>query len=549
MFKVELKINGDHIQTVEFAEPVMTKDIVTNDVIKEKKIIAYKLDGNYINSDTIMSEDCRLDCVSLFATEGYAIYQDTAIMVLCKAFFNVISKEKKLVIEHSIGDGVFCEVMGYTFTQEDVEKLVREMQNIIDRAIPIEKIHLNPEEADKLAQERHRDDFIKIMKYQNIDMYKCGDYYDYYLRQLAENTSQVIAFKIHYHSPGIILRVARKGDLEIKRKFVLPRKLFATHQEHDKWLNILNLHTTSALNRAVKEYHVKDLIQIEEALHEKKVIGIADHISWQNAIKLILIAGPSSSGKTTFAKRLSVQLRVNNVTPLVLSMDNYFLPRSQTPRKANGEFDFESIHALDLELLNHDLSELLQGKEINLPKYNFLAGKREISHQQIRLAENNVIILEGIHGLNDSISSSIPFNQKVRIYVSALNNLNIDAHNRIATTDSRKIRRLVRDNKYRGHTAEQTLGMWDSIREGEDRNIFPYQENADFMFNSILTYELAVLKKYVKPLLQSITQDSRQYNEAKRLLKIFDHIYNVDDNYVPSNSILREFIGGSIFDY
>ncbi|MCF7793148.1 MAG: nucleoside kinase [Candidatus Cloacimonetes bacterium] len=549
MIKIELKINGDHHQTLTFAKPVKVQEIVDKKLCEEKKIIIHKIDETYCSSQHLIESDCTLECVSVYTTEGYTIYQDTTIFVLCKAFNNVISKEQKLVVEHSIGDGVFCEVLGYTFSPEEVEKLRKEMHSIIDSAFPIEKVSLKPDEAKELARKGHRDDFVKILKYKNIDMYRCGDYYDYFLRQLAENTSFATNFEIFYQSPGIILRFPHKGDDEITTKFRLPRKLFSTHQEHDKWLNILDMHTVSALNRAVQNYTIKDLIHVEEALHEKKIVDIASEIHQNDDIKLILIAGPSSSGKTTFAKRLAIQLRVNGIHPIIVGLDDYFLPRSLTPRKNNGDFDFENIQALDLPLLNEDLKTLMSGLEIELPKFNFITGNRDRSYHNIKLGKENVIILEGIHGLNDILTSSVPFNQKMRIYVSALNNLNIDAHNRIPTTDSRKIRRLVRDHNFRNHSAEQTLCMWDDIRDGEDHNIFPFQENADFMFNSILTYELCVLKKYAKPLLKSVNKYSKQYIESRRLIRLLDHVYNVQDGLVPSNSILREFIGGSIFNY
>lgn len=549
MFKVGVKINGNHLQSLTFAEPVQVKDVLSQEEIAEHVIILFILNTAYACPHDVISEDAKLECVSMFSSEGYATYQYTSILILCKAYHNLFPNDKMLVVEHSIGDGVFCEVIDEQFSAEDVKKLTREMQSIIDNAFPIEKINMTPQEAKDLAEKLRRDDFVKYIKHKNIDIYKCGDYYDYFIRNLAYNTSVIKHFDIVYHSPGIILRFPRKGENKLDEKFVMPKNLFATHQEHDKWLNILDVHMVSALNRAIKDFNELELIQMEEALHEKKIVDIANHISWKKDIKLVLIAGPSSSGKTTFAKRLGIHLRVNGIYPHILGMDNYFLPRAQTPRKENGELDFENIRALDLELLNEHLNKLLDGEGIELPKYNFLTGKREPSYKILQLKDQDVLVLEGIHGLNDELTSSVPFNQKMKIYVSALNNLNIDAHNRIPTTDSRKVRRLVRDNNFRGHSAEQTLMMWDSIREGEDRNIFPFQENADFMFNSILTYELCVLKKYVKPLLKTITNYSPYYLEAQRLLRLLGHVYNIEDSLVPSNSILREFIGGSIFSY
>jgi uridine kinase len=549
MFKIELKLDGEHIKTLAFAEPQTIGSIVQGEESLPEGILIYKVEYQYKNSSTPIEADAKLDCVTINSSEGNAIYQDTAAFILCKAYFNLFSTKNKLVVEHSIGDGVFCEVLGNTFSSEDVEKLSSEMMKIVEGAFPIEKITMDPKQAEKVAAEKNRDDVIKNLKYKNVDVYKCNGYYDYFLRQLADNSSIVNEFELVYHSPGFILRYPRKGQTRIERKFRMPRNLFATHQEHDKWLDILDLHTVSALNRAIQNYSINELIQMEEALHEKKILDIANHISWKKDIKLVLIAGPSSSGKTSFAKRLSVQLRVNGIFPHIVGMDDYFLPRTQTPRKKDGELDFESIRALDLELLNNDLETLLAGDEIELPKYNFVDGDRERSYKVLQLKENDILIMEGIHGLNDELTESVPFNQKVKIYVSALNNLNIDAHNRIPTTDSRKIRRMVRDHNFRGHSAEKTLMMWNSVRAGEDSNIFPYQENSDFMFNSILTYELAVLKKYAMPLLQSVSNYCPKYLEAQRLIRLLDHLYNIQDDIVPSNSILREFIGGSVFNY
>jgi uridine kinase len=282
---------------------------------------------------------------------------------------------------------------------------------------------------------------------------------------------------------------------------------------------------------------------------KKKIVNIAEQISRHKDVKIILIAGPSSSGKTTFAKRLSIHLRVLGIIPKVIGMDDYFVSRHLSPIKENGEPDFESLKAIDVKLLNEHLTTLLSGKVIELPKYNFISGTSERSHKKMRIDKDEILILEGIHGLNDQLTASVPFNQKVKIYVSALNNLNIDSHNRIPTSDSRKLRRLVRDSNFRGHSAEQTLLMWDSVREGEEKNIFPFQENADFMFNSILTYEIGVIKKFAMPLLQQISEFSNQFASAQLLMNTLHHLHIIDENYVPTNSILREFIGNSVFKY
>lgn len=549
MFTVDIKIDGEHYKKIAFSKSLDIQKILKENIEDKKQIIACKINNKFVSNKTVINSDMILDGLSKFSAIGDATYKNTSIFILCKAFSTVFKNTKKLVIEHSIGDGIYAEVIDYTFSEKEINQLTQEIQNIIDSEMPIEKVEVTSSETDEIFTKQNRDDILKHISHNTIELHKCGDYYDYLIGQIADNTKVIQSFEIVYHAPGLILRFPNKHSNRINGKFKLSRKLFATHQEHDKWLSILGVHFVHAINIAVKNYKITDLIQIEEALHEKKIVDIAKHITRKDDTKLVLIAGPSSSGKTSFAKRLSIHLRVNGIKPYILGMDDYFLPRNMTPRKENGDYDFENINSLDLELLNSDLQKLLMGEEIELLKYNFRQGKRESSHKKMQLKENEILIMEGIHGLNDSLSSSVPFNQKLRIYVSALNNLNIDAHNRIPTTDSRKIRRLVRDHNYRGHTAEQTMEMWDSVREGEDKNIFPFQENADFMFNSILTYELGVLKKYILPILHSITEYSPHYSEALRLWKIVEHIYNIPDDIVPTNSILREFIGGSVFNY
>ena len=550
LFKVELKINGEHYKTLALAKPLSIKKIIEDIDLESCQIMTCKIDYEYAKLNDIISDDVRLDCICTNSSEGYLIYQNTLIFVMVKAFYNLFTQNLKFVIEHSVGAGVFGEVFeGYIITAEDVKKLKTEMQKIIKLKLPIEKLTVSPIEAEKIFNKLNRDDVIKNLKFENIDIYKCEDYYDYFLSELADNTGILKNFDIVFHAPGIILRFPERESLEINGNFSFPRKLFSAHQEHDKWLNILQVHNVNSLNRAGNDYKLTELIQIEEALHEKKIVDFANQISHNNDVKIILIAGPTSSGKTSFAKRLSIQLRVNGIFPELIEMDHYFLPRHLSPQKENGEYDFEALNAIDLDLLNADLQSVLKGKEVRIPKFNFITGKSEKSYQKIKLDKNEILIFEGIHGLNDNLTFSVPFNQKIKIYVSALNNLNIDAHNRIPTTDSRKFRRIIRDYNFRGYSAEQTLERWDSIRAGEGENIYPFQENADMMFNSTLTYELGVLKKYIVPLLQDISKYSSVYLEAKRLLKMLSHFSNIPDDLVPSNSILREFIGGSIFKY
>ncbi|MDY6916320.1 MAG: nucleoside kinase [Candidatus Cloacimonadota bacterium] len=551
MISIEILLNGVYKATHTFNDSVKIDDILEKSKLEKYEIIAAKKNNaEYLEWKEEIKQSCAIDLVSVNSSEGFLIYQDTAIMIMMKAFHSLFPNKYRLVIEHSIGSGIYGEVFGgYVLMQEDVDKLKTEMEKIITADQRIDKLFLTSSEAEEIFQQFNRDDILKNLKRSKIRVFKCGNYYDYFIRDLAPSTGYVKIFDLVFHAPGLILKYPERSTMEINYRKPFPKNLFSTHQEHDKWLNILGVHFVSTINRKIKKYKLTEIILIEEALHENKIVNIAEEISHNKDAKVVLIAGPSSSGKTTFAKRLSIQLRVLGIFPHIIGMDNYFLPREKTPLKENGEKDYESIKAIDLELLNQHLHTVLSGDEIVLPKYNFVAGKREKSNRKLRLFQNDVLIMEGIHGLNDELTKSVPFNQKLKIYVSALNNLSIDAHNRIPTNDTRKIRRIIRDHNFRGHTAEQTLKMWNSVRAGEDRNIFPFQENADFMFNSILTYELGVLKKYVAPLLSEIDEYSSVYLEAQRLKRILHHFANISDEMVPTNSILREFIGGSIFKY
>ncbi|MCD4820300.1 MAG: nucleoside kinase [Candidatus Cloacimonetes bacterium] len=550
MYTLEIRGNGVFNKSVALKKEKTVNEIIELYKISKDNIIAYKKNCDYVSSNEIFKEDGKLDFIFSTSREGFRILQETTLFVMMKAWNNLFPDKSKLVVEHSIGDGIYCEVFeDNKLKYKEVQALKNEMKKIINEALPIEKIKVNKDKAQEIFQNTDRDDILKNLTLHNLEIYKCGNYHDYYLRQLSENTSYVHDFELIFLAPGLIVRFPRRKYGKIQDDFRLSKKLFEAHQEHDKWLSILDIHNVSSLNRATDKFKISPLIQIEEALHEKKIVDIAEHISRKKDVKVILIAGPTSSGKTTFAKRLSIQLRVIGITPKLIGMDDYFVSRARTPIKENGEFDFECLEAIDLKLLNQHLIKLLNGEEVELPKYNFLTGISENSFSRISIKENEIIILEGIHGLNDKLTSSVPFNQKVKIYVSALNNLNLDSHNRIPTTDSRKIRRILRDTKYRGHSAEKTLNMWDSVRDGEDVNIFPFQENADYLFNSILTYEIAVLKKYVLPLLEKISCHSNQFSEAQRLIKLFRQISGINDSLVPSNSILREFIGGSVFSY
>jgi uridine kinase len=553
MFTITLKKNSHYLKQIAIAHEMTVSEIADDNSLREALILAYKIDEIFVSPNKEIKENCILDVITIESLEGFRIYQDTALFILMKAFHQIMPENIKLVVEHSVGDGVFCEIFGgHQATEEDAERLEKAMWHIIEESLPIIKEKLEVNDVIPIFERFHRKFVIKNLKHQFDKpncIYKCGDYYDLWIRQLAYNTKLIQNFKIEHKKSGILIRFPQFQKFAIEEEHLFPIKLFNVHQEYDKWLNVLKAHYVSELNEYVEYGGITDFILTEEALQESKIVKMAEYIKSHSEAKLVLIAGPSSSGKTTFAKRLSIQLKAHEISPIVISMDNYFLPRTQTPRKPDGELDFESIYAMDLELLNHDLQAILSGKEIELPRYNFIKGIRESSNQLVRLEEKQIIIMEGIHGINEQLTKQIPHSQKIKIYITALNQLNIDEHNRIPTTDTRKIRRIVRDFHFRGYSAEETLMRWASIREGEEKYIFPFQEDADIIFNSALTYELGVLKPIALPLLMKIPQKSHVYMEAVRLKNILLNFVNINLNIVPINSLLREFAGGSIFKY
>ncbi len=426
------------------------------------------------------------------------------------------------------------------------------MKELIKEDIPFEREEVPIDEVVEAFEKTKQRDRLRLLKYWKKDsvyVYKCGTIYDYFYGNMVPSTGYLKKFDLIYYKPGFLLKFPSIYDPNSMPPFEDQKKLFSVFREAEKWAKILDVADVGALNEKIHKEEIGDIIRVSEALHEKKIAHIADMITdKRDYVKIVLISGPSSSGKTTFSKRLSVQLRVNGLKPHTISLDNYFVEREKTPRDENGDYDFESIYALDLELLNEHLNKLLNGEEVHIPKYNFVTGKREYNGDILKMSDDFVLILEGIHGLNETLTSGIPSENKFKIYVSALTQLNIDNHNRIPTTDVRLLRRIVRDNRTRGKSAEDTLLGWLSVRRGEDKNIFPYQEDADIMFNSTLVYELGVLKSHAEPLLREIGKTSSAYSEAKRLLQFLEYFMPSKEDEIPQNSIIREFIGGSCFD-
>ncbi|MFW6281571.1 MAG: nucleoside kinase [bacterium] len=526
---------------------------ILNDISLENKnrIVAAIVNNNIKDLNYTINKDCKIKFLDRSGVLGNRIYRRSLFMVLAKAVYDLYP-EGTLSIEYSLGNGIFCELNKNTLlNQKNVEKIEATMRNLVEKNIPINKHIVNKNEAINIFDKQNFQDKINLfsqIEKNEFKLYELDGYYDYFYYNMVPSTGYLNLFKLHYSYPGFVILIPQKQSPDKITKFKDQPKLGRVFQSYEEIGNITDVANVSDLNSTIANNNFRENIIIAEALHEKKIAQIADEIynNFDNK-KIILIAGPSSSGKTTFTKRLSIQLKINKLRPAVISIDDYFVNRENTPRDEEGNRDFEALEAIDLELLNEHLIKLLQGEEVEIPIFNFQKGKREKRGKNLKLGKNQPLLLEGIHGLNDKLTAVIPDEKKYKIYVSALTQLNIDRHNRIPTTDTRVIRRIIRDHKFRNHTAKQTLQIWPNVRRGEEKNIFPYQENADIMFNSALIYEFSVLKNQAVPLLSEIKKDEEVYYEALRLLELLDCFYSIPENEVPDTSILKEFTGGSSF--
>lgn len=460
-------------------------------------------------------------------------------------------KDAIVTMEHSIGKWVFGEIhKKEPLTEQEVNNIKQAMQKLIDKNYPIKRIKVKREEAIKIFQNYGMTDKVKLLQqtgFKVVTLYELDGRYDYFYGPMWESTGVIKNFDVKFYNGGFILGYPTDENLMVVNKFVEQRKLTNIFRETEKWLNILGIGEVGSLNEKISNGELIDLIMISEALHEKKIAQISDMINEKKEIKAVFVAGPSSSGKTTFANRLAIQLKVNGLNPISISLDNYFVNREDTPKDENGEYDFESIKSIDVKFFKDQMKELFEGKEVEIPIFNFLTGYRKKSGSKVKMPKNGILIIEGIHGLNPILTSSLDENNIFKIYISALTQLNLDNHNRISTSDVRRVRRIVRDSLSRGKNAEETLLMWPSIKKGEEKNIFVYQEEADVMFNSTLVYELCVLKRKALEELDKVSADSSVYDEVKRLKAFLGFFDEIDKALVPENSILREFIGGSIF--
>lgn len=538
-------------------ELTFKKGVKIIDIIKsvkaedEKKYLGAIVENEVRHLEYPLVSDCNVELLDITHKDGLRIYTRTLSFIYIKACRDLF-EDATVTIEHSLSKGLYSEIhKDNNLTSDDVKKIKTRMQEIISKDIEIKRELLSIDRVEQIFIKQKMYDKVNLIKNLNKDkmhLYNLENYYDSFYGYLAPSTGYINSFDLKYYHPGIIIMFPRKESNFKIPKFDEQNKLAKVFKEAETWGDILDIGYVSNLNERISNGTIDDIVLISEALHEKKIAYIADKIAEDEDKRIILIAGPSSSGKTTFAQRLSIQLQTSGKKPISISLDDYFVNRENTPKDENGEYDFESIEAIDIDKFNEDLLRLIDGEEVHLPTYNFIKGVREYRGRIVRIEKNQPIIIEGIHGLNDKLTSAIPRKNKFKIYVSALTQLNIDSHNRIPTTDLRLIRRIVRDSKYRGNEAVRTLQLWDSVRKGEERNIFPFQEQADVMFNSALVYELAVLKKYAMPLLEKVSRDIPYYAEAKRLLKFLSYFKDIDDeSIIPNTSILREFIGGSCF--
>lgn len=485
---------------------------------------------------------------------GISAYQRSATLLMLKAFYAVAGPEnvEKVIVDFSIGKGFFVEARGnFTLNQELLEQVKAKMQEYVDQEIPILKRSISTDDAIERFHRHRMYDKERLFRYRRVsrvNVYSIDGFEDYFYGYMVPNTKYIRYFDLKLYEYGFVLMLPSMLAPTVLPQFAPLPKLFHTLADSSLWGQRLDLETVGALNDKIAEGDMSHLILIQEALQEKRIAEIAAQIAERKTAKIVMIAGPSSSGKTTFSHRLSVQLEAIGLKPHPIAVDNYFVNRIDSPRDENGNYNYEILECLDVEQFNQDMQALLRGERVELPYYNFKKGEREYKGDFLKLGKDDILVIEGIHCLNDRLSYSLPRESKFKIYISALTQLNIDEHNRIPTTDGRLLRRMIRDARTRGASAQDTIRMWPSVRKGEEENIFPYQEEADAMFNSALIYELAVLKQYVEPLLFGIPKDCPEYTEAKRLLKFLDYFIGVSSEDIPKNSILREFIGGSCLD-
>ena len=541
---IDITYNENKIKT----QPITVFELF-KDKIKEKGIIACRFNNEVKSLDFKIEENGKIELIDISNKDGMRVYRRGLIYILSKAF-EELYPNAKTEINFQLSNSMLCEVIDAEVNDEMIAKINKKFKEIVEKDIPIIKKVMTKKEAKEFYyKEKNEKGRLQIEDgYKDtVSLYYCEDYYNYFYGILPISTGFAKIYEIIKYHNGILIRYPNKKDITKLPVFEENKKLLETLDEYENLHETLHVQTLYKLNRIIKRKKIKEYILLDEALHEKKMAKIADDIVNRKKVKVVLIAGPSSSGKTTFAHRLGIQLRLNGLKPVTISVDNYFVERENNPKDEFGNYDFECIEAIDTKLFNEHILKLLNGEEIDVPTFDFEVGTKRYNGEKMRLKDDQILVIEGIHCLNDKLTSLIPKDQKYKIYISCLTVLNLDFNNRISTTDSRLIRRIVRDHQFRGYSALHTLKMWDSVNRGEEKNIFPYQEEADSMFNSSLIYEIAVLKDYAVPLLKEINNTMPEYSEAKKLLSLLEYFESVPSEYVPTNSLLREFIGGSIF--
>lgn len=541
-------------QTREYKEGTLLIDVAEEFQPQfEHDILLAFVNGKLRELHKKVKPDMKIHFLTGKDRPGIQTYRRSALFVMLKALYEIAGREniEKVCVDFSIGDGLFVEVKGdFPVNLEMVGKIKEKMREYVEAGIPIMKRSVNTDEAVDLFHRHGMYDKERLFRYRRssrVNIYSMGGFEDYFYGYMVQNTSYIRYFDLIPYQHGFVLMLPSSMNPEAIPELRERPKLFSVLREAGEWSEKLKVSNVGALNEMISHGKMNELILIQEALQEKKMGDVAEMIASQPDKKFVMIAGPSSSGKTTFSHRLSIQLRAKGLIPHPIAVDNYFVNRVDSPRDEDGNYNYEALECLDLKQFNQDMNDLLAGRTVELPRYNFVTGEREYKGDFLTLGSEDILVIEGIHCLNDKMSEGLPKESKFKIYISALTQLNIDEHNRVPTTDGRLLRRMVRDARTRGASAQDTIRMWPSVRKGEEENIFPYQEQADVMFNSALVYELAVLKQYAEPLLFGIPRECEEYLEAKRLLKFLDYFLGVSSEDIPKNSILREFIGGSCF--
>ncbi len=539
-------------KVMEIDKPITISELLKEEIKnREYTVVAAIFNNEYENLEYMIKEDGKIELIDISSKEGMKVYRRTLVYIVGKAF-ETICPNKKMEVNYQLSNAMFCDLIDEEVTDKFLEKLTQEVRRIVKEDLPIKQVIMNREEATKFFNETETSKGrlqLDLEGNNEIYMYYCEDYYNYCYGTLANRTGVAKIFEIVRYNDGFLVRYPSQSDPERMPKFVKNKKLAWAMEEYDDINKIMKIERVYRINEAIKEGTIKDIILLAEALHEKKIAKIADNIAKNKNIKMVLIAGPSSSGKTTFAQRLGIQLKLNRIKPVTISVDNYFVERKDTPRDENGDYDFECLEAIDLKLFNEHLTRLLNGEEVEMPEFDFYEGTKRYNGKKLKLEKDEVLVIEGIHCLNNKLTSTIPTEQKYKVYISALTVLNLDRFNRISTTDTRLIRRIVRDHQFRGYSAKHTIGTWNKVNEGERKNIFPFQEEANFIFNTSLVYEIGALKPIVMPLLQEITNKDVEYAEATRLINMLKYFEEIPREYVPNNSLLKEFLGGGDFKY